>query len=317
MTTEFKNEDLYCYVKNAKISDENPDAKFHPFVLNTKCQLGNVDLVFWVPEKLGIEKTKKETWPSKRGDFLKISIVNFNKAEKEYKKSSGSRDPSLTLQGNYDSNFKYKVINEEDVPEEIFKIIYCDKKNQIEFAKNHLKDYIKNEDFWQNKELCKLLKDSIEKNPEFIKCPAAIKKHHAYEGGLLVHTSEVNFLCNAIADACSKLYPNANINRDVINLSSWLHDIGKIETYSLDEDGDPNIFGEKENKLNHILRSLTIFSRVAEKYNLNSEFVQEVNHCIASHQDRIEWKTPVEPISLEAIILAKADKISSELAKNE
>lgn len=311
MKPEFKNEDIYCCVRNAVLSDK-PGARYNPFILYVKSQLGNLEFAFWLPNEMGIEKDKSETWPAKSGDFLKISIVNFAKAETEYNEKS-----QLSLQGNYKSNFSYKIINEEDVPPDILEIIYVNRKQQIEFAESRLKESISNQDIWENKELRKIIKDAIEKRPDFIKCPAAIRHHHAYEGGLLVHTNEVNFLCNAIADACNKLYPKIKIDRDVLNLSSWLHDIGKSETYYLDDNGESKIFGEKENKVNHILRSHAIFNTAAEKYNLDSDFVEKVSHCILSHQDRIQWDSPVEPIDLEAIILAKADKISSELAKNE
>jgi 23S rRNA maturation-related 3'-5' exoribonuclease YhaM len=311
MKPEFKNEDLYCCVKNAALSDK-AGAKYNPFIIYAKTQLGNLEFAFWLPAEMGIEKDKPNTWPAKSGDFLKISIVNFSKAEAEY---YGKQQ--ISLQGNYSSNFIYKVINEEDIPDNILQVIYVNRKEQIEFAKSRLKESIVNQDFWENKELGKVIKESIEKRPEFIKCPAAIRHHHAYEGGLLVHTNEVNFICNAIADACNKLYPNIKIDRDVLNLSSWLHDIGKSETYYLDKNGEPGIYGEKENKVNHILRSHGIFNIIAEKYKLDSDFIEKVGHCILSHQDRIEWDSPVEPIDIEAIILAKADKISSELAKNE
>lgn len=311
MKPEFKNEDFYCCVKNVALSDK-AGAKYNPFIIYAKTQLGNLEFAFWLPDEMGIKKDDSNTWPAKSGDFLKVSIVNFAKAQTEY-----NEKPQLSLQGTYKSNFSYKIINEEDVPDDILKIIYVNRKEQIEFAKVRLKEFIANQDFWENKELGKFIKESIEKRPEFITCPAAVRHHHAYEGGLLVHTNEVNFICNAIADACNKLYPNVKIDRDVLNLSSWLHDIGKSETYYLDKKGEPGIFSEKENKVNHILRSHGIFNIIAEKYKLDSDFIEKVSHCILSHQDRIEWDSPVEPIDIEAIILSKADKISSELAKNE
>ena len=307
MKLELKNEDIYCYVKNVALS-KTPGAKFNPFILYVKSQLGNLEFAFWLPKKLGITEDS-DTWPIKSGEFLKISFSNFTNAAKEYARKQ------IALQGQFDSPFDYKIINEEDVPEDILEVIYVDRKEQIEFAKNRLKESIVNQNFWNNKEIVKIIKEAIEKKPDFIKCPAAVRHHHAYESGLLVHTSEVNFLCNAIADACNKLYPSAKIDRDVLNLSSWLHDIGKSETYYLDKNGEPGIFSEKENKVNHILRSHGIFISLADKYNLDSDFIEKVSHCILSHQDRIEWQSPVEPIDLEAIILAKADKISSELAK--
>lgn len=309
MKPELNNKDFYCYIINVELPREEKNSEFNPFFLVAKCEIGKIKFAFWMPEKIGFKKEDKSTWPARSGDFIKVSFVNFEKAKSDYE----SNRP-FSLQGKYNSHLKFIIVNEEDVPQEIHKQIYVDRTKQIKRAEKSLLEFIRNESNWKNKDLAKVLKDSIEEHQLFTRAPAAVGHHHAYEGGLLVHSHEVNFLCNSIADACETLYPGS-IDRDVINISSWLHDIGKTETYYLDKDKDPRIYGEKESKINHILRGYSIFEKLAKKYNLDSDFIERVSHCILSHQDRIDWKTPVEPIDLEAIILAKSDKISSELAK--
>lgn len=307
MKKEFKNEDIFCYVRNAYLKDEKEESKFKPLVLDARCQLGKIDLIFWKPEKLNIEKNDKETWPAKSGDFLKVSIKDYERAKSEYEKKN-----YISLQGEYNSNFTFKVINQEDVPDDILGSIYKDRTKQIDTAKNSLKD----DSYWNNKELGKFLREIICENPEFIKYPAAVRNHHAYEGGLLVHSYEVKHICSKNVDSAEELYPGS-VDTDVLYLSAWLHDIGKIQVYSLDKNGDPVLDSEKEKRINHIMRGFSIFMQYAKKHNLNDEFIEKVAHCILSHQDRIEWNSPVEPVDMEAVILAKADKISSDLAKND
>ena len=307
---------LYCYVIDAKIDPKENYSQ--PLFVDCKCQFGKVKFVFWLTENISNFKVEdNKTWPINKNQYIKVSVTNLERAQNDLEKSIKKNGyPSFSLQGKFKSNFDYRIINEEDVPEELRKEIYVDRTKQIEIARKNLLNFIKDESKWNNKSLSKLIKDAIEQNSNFIKVPAALKHHHIYEGGLLVHSYEVNFICNAIQNACEELYPGV-VDKDVLNLSSWMHDIGKTETYYLDENMDPKINSEKENKINHLLRGNSIFVKLAEKHNLDSEFVEKVSHCILSHHDRIDWGSAVEPIDIEAIILAKADKISSELSKNE
>src|SRR5207253_6662958 len=66
----------------------------------------------------------------------------------------------------------------------------------------------------------------------FCKSPAGIRNHHAYIGGLLEH---VVTMADA-ADRIAPLYPE--LNRDVLMMGVFLHDIGKVRELSCD-----NVFG--------------------------------------------------------------------------
>ena len=58
--------------------------------------------------------------------------------------------------------------------------------------------------------------------------PAGIKNHHAYPGGLLEHV--VNLM--EVADSVAGHYPI--LNRDLLLMGVFLHDIGKVEELSSD-----------------------------------------------------------------------------------
>src|SRR6185295_1367847 len=58
--------------------------------------------------------------------------------------------------------------------------------------------------------------------------PAAQSMHHAYVGGLLEHT--LNLL--KLADRVCPLYPK--INRDLVMMGLFLHDLGKTRELSYD-----------------------------------------------------------------------------------
>lgn len=297
-----KNEDLYCYIKNSSVSKKG---NYEPLVLDAKCQFGNIEFIFWRPDLLNLNKEDKKTWPVKTGDFIKVSFNNFDSAKKEYENKN-----NIPLQGNYSSNCAYKVINEEDIPEELLSVIYKNRNPQIEVAKNSLKD----DSCWTDKNLGKILRETICEYPSFIKIPAASKNHHVYEGGLLVHSYEVKKISQNIARTLDHLYPDI-INLDVLFFSAWIHDIGKTETYFINESGDFDCDFEKEKKLNHIVRGYGIFNHISKKYNMDPEISEKIGHCILCHHDRREWDAPIEPVEIEAIILAKADYLSSQIAK--
>src|SRR5690606_29212950 len=62
----------------------------------------------------------------------------------------------------------------------------------------------------------------------FKKAPAAKSLHHAYIGGLLEHTLQLLKL----ADVICPLYPK--MNRDIVLMGLFLHDIGKTRELAFD-----------------------------------------------------------------------------------
>src|SRR5262249_34599897 len=61
---------------------------------------------------------------------------------------------------------------------------------------------------------------------DFCRCPAGVRNHHAYVGGLLEHV--VTIL--EIADRIAPLYPK--LDKDLLILGVFLHDIGKVRELS-------------------------------------------------------------------------------------
>ena len=108
-----------------------------------------------------------------------------------------------------------------------------------------------------------------------------------------------------------------SIDTDVLYLSAWLHDIGKIELYSINNENTIEYDRDGERYQSHIVRSNSIFNRYAYNENLDRDFINKVSHCILTHQDRKEWNSPQEPETVEGIILAKSDHMSSEISKRE
>lgn len=126
--------------------------------------------------------------------------------------------------------------------------------------------------------------------------------HHAYPGGLAVHTAEV--LENAIAMASAGDYLQKP-NLDVLVPAAILHDVAKW--YDYDEQGKKTDHGRK---IYHVAGSYEYFCRAARRVELDFELTQQISHCILSHHGRKEWGSPSEPQTVEAQILHFADYLS-------
>jgi 3'-5' exoribonuclease len=153
-------------------------------------------------------------------------------------------------------------------------------------------------------------------DPEFVglfsRMPAALKRHHAYIGGLLEHTAGVTALCRAAVD----YYPY--INRDLLLAGAMLHDIGKTRTYKLER----GIEGSNEGKLiGHLVLGVemveTALAELAGAFDAEAmtRARNGLVHLLVSHHGIMEWGSPVEPLTLEACILHHADNMDAQITK--
>ncbi len=157
--------------------------------------------------------------------------------------------------------------------------------------------------------------DAIGHYPIFLTWPASLSFHHAYEGGLLAHTVEVCDYALHIASAFS-------INRDVLVASALWHDVLKVKEYrvtGLPQDGRYlyKASGEYWVKSNsghdHIIHGAIEFASVARGCGVSAEIADAVIHCLLSHHGPVrDWGSPIEPKSIEAIILHQADYLSAK-----
>lgn len=149
----------------------------------------------------------------------------------------------------------------------------------------------------------------------FMKVPAALKRHHAYVGGLIEHTTGVTVLCKAAAD----YYPM--INRDLLLTGAIMHDIGKVKTYRVDRTFD----GTDEGKLiGHLILGVKMVEQAIEQVSREETLTTGQNimklsnsllHLLVSHHGIMEWGSPVEPLMIEACILHHADNMDAQVTK--
>jgi len=141
------------------------------------------------------------------------------------------------------------------------------------------------------------------------RCPGAPGiGHHAVLGGLLQHTCEVVSIARGIARV-------ARADEELVLTGALLHDIGKLESYTW-EDG---VFDttERGRLAGHVVIGAMMFrealSSAAEPPCTEAE-AQLIEHMILSHHGRLEFGSPVRPLTLEAEILHFADDASAKTA---
>ncbi|MDI9504031.1 MAG: HD domain-containing protein [Erysipelotrichaceae bacterium] len=139
---------------------------------------------------------------------------------------------------------------------------------------------------------------------EFIHYPAATRNHHEYLGGLLEHTLSMV----KIADLLFSHYQD--IDRDILVGGILLHDLGK----TIELSGPVVTRYTVEGRLvGHIsLGSAEIF-KAAEELKITSEVPVLLSHLVLSHHGKMEFGSPVVPMTKEAFILSLIDNLDSKL----
>jgi 3'-5' exoribonuclease len=139
---------------------------------------------------------------------------------------------------------------------------------------------------------------------KYTSAPAGKGWHHAYIHGLIEHTLEIIKICDLM---CS-IHPQ--INRDLLITGAILHDFGKIFELTFDNVFD---YSDEGKLLGHIVIAA---SEVEKHIETIKGFPQELRvqliHLILSHQGKLEFASPIEPKTLEAIVLYHSDELSAK-----
>lgn len=134
--------------------------------------------------------------------------------------------------------------------------------------------------------------------------PAALTVHHAYRGGLLEHILQVA----RVAAALAEIY---GADRDTLLAGAILHDIGKLRELEYDL---ATSYSREGNLVGHIALGLMLVREAsAGLASLTDARRTEIEHLIASHHGSRELGSPVEPMTVEAFILAMADDLDAKL----
>lgn len=138
-------------------------------------------------------------------------------------------------------------------------------------------------------------------------CPASLRGHHAAIGGLLKHTTEVAAIARTIARA-------SGADQELVLGGVLLHDIGKLEAYSWSGLFQYTPAGAL---VGHVVLGALMFDRRLREQPepVCTDAERDILlHLILAHHGRVEWGSPVPPLTLEAEVLHWADNASAKTA---
>lgn len=143
----------------------------------------------------------------------------------------------------------------------------------------------------------------------FRRAPAAMTLHHAYLGGLLEHT--LNLM--RLGEVFCPLYPQ--LNRDIILLGLFLHDMGKCEELYWDTG-----FGYSEDGqlVGHVARGVIWLQAKADQcaeqgFAVPVPILRVMHHIILSHHGQAEFGALKVPSTPEALAVSLIDNLDAKL----
>jgi 3'-5' exoribonuclease len=145
---------------------------------------------------------------------------------------------------------------------------------------------------------------------KFTLAPAGTKNHHAFHGGLLDHV--VNLM--EVVLRVSPCYPP--INRDLLVMGAFLHDIGKINELAYQQGLS---YSDEGQLIGHLVMAVSMLeAKVAEAEKLAgepipAETVLRLKHMIVSHHGEYAFGSPKLPMTLEAVALCYLDNLDAKI----
>jgi len=152
--------------------------------------------------------------------------------------------------------------------------------------------------------------------PRFGRASAARAHHHARRGGLLDHTAQML----RAAEAICATYPS--LNRDLLLAGTLFHDTGKLWETCPPERGFEIPRDLRGELLGHITIGIELINSLWRSLPLEewkelsppSETVRlHLLHLVAAHHGQLEFGSPVEPKTPEAIALNAIDNLDAKL----
>jgi 3'-5' exoribonuclease len=152
--------------------------------------------------------------------------------------------------------------------------------------------------------------------PRFARASAARAHHHARRGGLADHTAQ---MLRSAAAVC-EIYPS--LNRDLLLTGTLFHDAGKLWETCPPERGFEIPRELRGELLGHITIGIELINSLWRSLPLEdwkdlsppSEDVRlHLLHLIAAHHGQLEFGSPVEPKTPEAIALNAIDNLDAKL----
>jgi 3'-5' exoribonuclease len=135
--------------------------------------------------------------------------------------------------------------------------------------------------------------------------PAAKTMHHAYRGGLLEHVVSMAELARLV---CAH-YPQ--LDTDLVLVGVLFHDLGKMIELGAMPQNDYTLAGRL---VGHVVLGRDLLrERCAAIPDFPADLQLHLEHLVLSHQGQLDYGSPVEPATAEALALHFIDDLDSKL----
>ncbi len=150
----------------------------------------------------------------------------------------------------------------------------------------------------------------------FRRTAAARFFHHARRGGLVEHVAQMMRYAEGICSA------NVHLHHDLLIAGVLFHDCGKLWENCVEESGFAMPFDERGELLGHITIGIELINSLwktlpSETWNELTPSSEDVRlhllHLIASHHGELEFGSPVQPKTPEAVALHYIDNLDAKL----
>ena len=138
--------------------------------------------------------------------------------------------------------------------------------------------------------------------------PAAKSVHHAFLGGLLMHTANMM----KIADFLAGMYPET-IDRSLLLCGTLLHDMAKEREFVFSQLGLATDYSVKGQLLGHLVMGAQEAAETAQRLGVPEEKSVLLQHLILSHHGEPEFGAAVRPLCAEAELLSLIDSVDSRM----
>lgn len=140
---------------------------------------------------------------------------------------------------------------------------------------------------------------------DLLVCPAARLYHHPYLGGLLEHTWSVA----RSARAYLTVYPG--LNPDLVLAGAILHDLGKVKELAGPQAPEFTTSGQL---LGHIVLGWEMVREQARETDFaDATLLLQLEHIILSHHGTLEFGSPVQPKTREALLVYTLDDLDAKM----
>jgi 3'-5' exoribonuclease len=142
---------------------------------------------------------------------------------------------------------------------------------------------------------------------DFATIPAAVGHHHAFIGGLMMHTLSMM----KAADTYASLYPY--LDRDYMIVGAFVHDMAKAQEYKFSPVGLATSFAEDGYLFGHLVLGYKNVMEAGPQVGASEEVTKKLAHMVLSHHGKPEYGAAVPPIMPEAIALSYIDNMDAKL----